>query len=495
MPVRRLLRLAGAAVSLLAGTLFDRITTPRSTFNVLLARRSRRAFERLGPTFVKAGQLMSSSPGVFPKPWVDELAHCRDDVRAASWKRVSRLIRHELGERYRHLLDLDPVPLAAGSMAQVHAAHLADGTPVVVKVQRPNLYGVLVQDVCLLRLAVRLARRLRPSLSAANLDALVDDFAAGLDQQLSFGTEIANLERMRVALSGLPVRIPRVWKSLSSERVLVMERLDGVRIDDLAAIDALSIDRSTVVTTVAETLIVPALAKGVFHNDMHAGNMLVLPDGSLGLLDFGVIGRLEGTARRAASDLLAAVVNCRVDDVLNAILRLVDTRQIDLAAIAPDVQALIATCLDRPLGEIDVPDTLRSILALAVRHSLVLPEALVGLFKQIMYLDGVCRTLDPEFDLLGDGAAIIDRARARSQWFAGAFMARLLDGSAGGCGVIAGRQLSRTQWGCSLPWFAAQEHARNAEPGGRIWRQCPYQCSMDMTSASHLARVRPALSS
>jgi ubiquinone biosynthesis protein len=323
------------------------------------------------------------------------------------------VIEAELGDRSRHLVDIDHTPIAAGSISQVHSAHLADGTEVVVKVQRPQLTRILCEDLSLLRAGARWAIRLCPSLVAANPGALVEDFANGLAQQLSFRTEIANMERMRVVLARWPVRIPRVYRSLSSERVLVMERLEGVGINHVEAIDALGVERSNVVSTVAGSFVASALGQGIFHGDLHAGNMLVLPHGEVGLLDFGVMGRLDGRVRSAVSDLLGAVVGRRFDGVAAAMLQLADTRAVNWAEIVPEMQAMIGSYLDRPLGELDVAAALGRMLAIAASHGLVLPESAVAFFKQLLYLDGVCRSLQPDFDLLEGGATILTDARCQ----------------------------------------------------------------------------------
>jgi ubiquinone biosynthesis protein len=221
------------------------------------------------------------------------------------------------------------------------------------------------------------------------------------------------MERMRVVLAPWPVRIPRVYQTLSSERVLVMERLRGVSIDDVEAIDALGIDRSTVVSTVAGSFVASALGRGIFHGDLHAGNMLVLPDGEVGLLDFGVIGRLDGHVRAATSDLFGAVVGRRFDGVAAAMLQLADTSGVNLVEIVPQVQAVIGLYLDHPLGEVNVAAALGRMLAIGAGHGLVLPESVVALFKQLLYLDGVCRSLQPGFDLLDGGAAILAGAQSK----------------------------------------------------------------------------------
>ena len=407
----RLLAVATAALTVLAGTTCDRLCRRRESFDAMLARRVRRAFERLGPTFVKAGQVMSSSHGSVPRAWVDEMAHCRDRVPAAKWKAVSRLLVDELGGLRDELAEIDPEPIAAGAMAQVHAAVLGDGTPVVVKVQRPGLRKVLAADIGLLRIVARLLDRVSPRYAAANPVALVDEFACGVDDQLSFRREAVNLQRMGVALASLPVQLPKVFTDLSTDRVLVMERLEGVRADDVEAVSGLGLNRSALVRTVMASLILPAMREGVFHGDMHPGNMLVLPDGRVGLLDFGVLGHLDAPSRAALCDLLEAVVDRRFGDVAIALFGMVDASGVDQAALVEDAQAFLASHLDTSLAGLDLRATITGILGIAARYGCTLRESLVTFLKQLVYIDGVCRELDPEFDVLGDASPIIYMAR------------------------------------------------------------------------------------
>jgi ubiquinone biosynthesis protein len=339
------------------------------------------------------------------------MAYCRDDVAAASWKSVSQLMADEFGEQRDRFTHIDPTPVAAGSIAQVHAAELDDGTQVVIKVQRPGLDKTLAGDIRLLRIVARLVARISPACAAANPVGLVDDFAAGLYEQLSFRKEAANAGLMRNALASLPVYVPNVFAELSTDRVLVMERLEGLGSTEVGAIDALGIDRVEVVRVVVAALIVPALREGVFHGDMHSGNMMMLADGRLGLMDFGVVGHLDPATRVAAAELLDAAVNHRFGDAAVAILKMIDAGDVDLAAVIQEVQSFMVAHLDTTVAALDVCSTICGILKLAARSGFALPESLVAFFKQMLYIDGICRGLDVDFDVLGDAAPIVSMAR------------------------------------------------------------------------------------
>jgi ubiquinone biosynthesis protein len=248
---------------------------------------------------------------------------------------------------------------------------------------------------------------LSPTWAAANPVALVDEFATGLDDQLSFRREAANVQRMESALGSLAVQVPEVFTHLSTDRVLVMERIEGVRADDIEAVNGLGLDRSAIVRTVMASLILPAMREGVFHGDMHAGNMLVLPDGRIGLLDFGVLGHLDAASRAALCDLLVAVVDRRFGDVALALFGMIDVGGVDLATLVQETQAFLAAHLDTSLARLDLRATITGILGIASRNGCTLRDSLVTFVKQLLYIDGVCRALDTDFDVLGDARPII----------------------------------------------------------------------------------------
>ena len=322
------------------------------------------------------------------------------------------MLERELGPKVSLLLDIECQPLAAGSMSQVHSARLADGTEVVVKVQRPGLKRVIHQDLRLLRFAARWLVRIRPSLQAVNPVGLVEDFAQSVGQQLSFRTEVANMVAMRLALRAYPVVVPRVWEDLSTEHLLVMERAVGVRVDQPETLDAIGIERRGVLESLVSSFLASALGSGTFHGDLHAGNMLVRLDGQLILLDFGAVGRLEAGARRAVTELLTTLVEFRFDAAALALLELVDATSADLSAVARDVQRLVASLMSKPISEIDTAKAVGGLLRTAERHHLVLPQEVVAFFKQMMFLDGICRVLEPSFDLFVEGVGLLESSLA-----------------------------------------------------------------------------------
>lgn len=404
--VARVRQLAGVGARHGGGFLRTLVTRRTQPASELAALQLRLAFQGLGPAFVKLGQFVSSSPGTFPASLVEEFSHCQDAVPAEPWDVAAPTIERELGEMGDHFRRVDWRPLAAGSIAQVHAAELRDGHQVVIKVQRTNLEAVLRQDLRMILGGARVALRLRPSWAVANPVGVIEDFADTLVQELSFRREAAHMDEMRRCFAGWPVVIPEVHHELTTDRVIVMERLFGTKVGD-ALVPRSQEDGESFADLVIGGFLSTALRDGVFHGDGHAGNMLLLPDGRLGLLDFGIMGRLSDSDRAAVSRFLHAIFDGRYDDVIAGIIDLTGADMSDVDAAVADLADVAGRYLSGPLAEMRMGALFGELLSSANRHGMSLPTNHVLLFKQLLYLDGLCRRLNPGFDVFRDGGRYV----------------------------------------------------------------------------------------
>jgi ubiquinone biosynthesis protein len=275
-----------------------------------LAPRLRPAFERLGATYIKLGQLIASADGMLPPALVEEFKHCRDRVPPEPFAHVRAVLEAELGRPVDAIFaHLDPEPLAAASIAQVHVGRLHDGQEVVVKVQRPHVEAVVARDLATLAWLAPIVEKRNPQASLANLPAYVELFAETIVEELDFRLEAQNMLDIAAVLATTDQRtvvVPRPHPELVTERVLVMERLRGFHIDDEQAMLDAGIDPSPIFRTLMISIIEGALVHGVFHGDLHGGNMVVTADGKPALFDFGITGRLAQPARLALLGLLTA---------------------------------------------------------------------------------------------------------------------------------------------------------------------------------------------
>ena len=312
-----------------------------------ISRRLRVAAERLGPTYIKLGQIIASGDGIFPPELVAEFKWCRDQVPPEPWPVVERVLIEELGRPIGTVFaSVEHAPLAAASIAQVHAATLRDGTPVVVKVQRPSVSARVRQDLAVMAwLAPHLVGRI-PVAALANPPALVELFAETIMEELDFRLEAENMLDIAMTFAALDQRdfvVPRPHPTLVTRRMLVMERLDGFNFGDVEGMHAAGIDTEAVVRAGMIGFLEGAMIHGIFHGDLHGGNLFVLPSGKIALLDFGITGRLTEPKRLALLSLLVGASNGHIPSQVAALR--------DLGAFPDDVDVqhvIDLLGLDRP---------------------------------------------------------------------------------------------------------------------------------------------------
>ena len=372
-----------------------------------ISRRLRIAAEKLGPTYIKLGQIISSGEGIFPAELVDEFKLCRDRVPAEPFRVVREVIEADLGRPLDEVFRwVDRTPLAAASIAQVHAATLRTGEKVVVKVQRPRVAGLVRDDLRVMAwLAPKLVGRI-PIAALANPPALVELFAQTIAEELDFRLEAENMLDVARTFAELGQRgyvIPRPHPTLVTQRVLVMERLDGFRFDDVVGMQGAGVDTRAVVRTGMIGFIEGAILHGIFHGDLHGGNLFVLPDGRTALLDFGITGRLDDVKRVA---FLRLLMGGSTNDVMTQLAALRD-----LGVLPPDAdldEVVRELKLDQPpvdptaisgeqlVGELQ--QMIKALLGLGAH----MPKELMLFVKNMVFLDGAIATLAPDLDLFGE---------------------------------------------------------------------------------------------
>lgn len=371
----------------------------------------RRSFERLGSTYIKLGQIVSGGDGLFPEELVGEFKKLRDRVPAESFAAVREIVETELGRPLDEVFSEFAVePLAAASIAQVHAATLVTGESVVVKVQRPSVAARVHDDLrALAWLGPRMVGRI-PVAALANPPALVELFAETIVEELDFRLEADNMLDVASALTKIGIRetiVPRPHPRLVTRRVLVMERLSGFGFDDAAGMHAAGIDTNALLRSALISFLEGALVYGVFHGDLHGGNAFVMPDGRTALLDFGITGRLDERKRLA---FLRLLVLGSAGDVRGQLAALRD-----LGAFPPDtdLDAVVHDLgLDQPVKDPtlmsadELVGELRDLTKKLLEYGARAPKELMLFVKNMMFLDGATATLAPDLDILGEIAHV-----------------------------------------------------------------------------------------
>lgn len=372
-----------------------------------ISQRLRKSAEALGPTYIKLGQIISSGEGLFPSELVEEFKKCRDQVPPEPFDVVRRTVEEDLGSRLEDVFEwFDTEALAAASIAQVHVARLRTGEEVVVKVQRPSVATLVRKDLRVMAwLAPHLVGRI-PVAALANPPALVELFAETIVEELDFRTEADNMLDVATMLHDLEQDryvVPRPHPELVTRRVLVMERMYGFNFDDVAGMRNAGIDTEDVVRTAMIAFMEGAVVEGVFHGDLHGGNLLVLQDGRTALLDYGIVGRLSGARRNAFLRLMLGATTNDVRGQMAALRDLgalpVDT---DLDAVITDLrldeEVIDPTTLS---GEEMVAEVQRVVKAM-LGYGAKLPKELMLYVKNLVFLDGAIARLAPELDLIGE---------------------------------------------------------------------------------------------
>lgn len=361
------------------------------------------ALNEAGVTFIKLGQALSARDDVLPPELTTALATLQTDTTPLGWDRVRPVIESELGRPIPEVFaSIDETALASASVAQVHAATLLDGTPVVVKVQRPDARAQVRTDLDILGRLARDAEQHTDWAGAYGVTALAEEFGRVLREELDYRIELANLEMLRaaVARSGIErVRVPRPYPELSTDQMIVQERAMG---EPFSRVDAASVDPDlarAVADDVVESFFDQIAIRGVFHGDLHAGNLMLAEDGTVTLIDFGAVGILEKSLRRLLIPLLVAVAN--EDDVTatDIVLLLVAGADegIDRAALQRD----IGVSLTRVRNTDTDDDVFRLLVGILRRHRIAIPPSLLLVFRTLSSLDGSLRRLLPEYDLAG----------------------------------------------------------------------------------------------
>ena len=362
----------------------------------------RMALEELGATFIKLGQILSTRADLLPPEYQNELAKLQDQAPPVDRTAIEESIIAELGRSTADIFaTFDFEPVAAASIGQAHAATLHDGTEVIVKVRRPGVVEQVEEDLEIIQnLAITASRRWE---FAGNYDlpGLAQEFAQTLRAELDYIREGQNAERFAANLANNPsIHIPCVYWKTTTARVLTLERVRGIKINDLVALDAAGINRPALAERAAHIVLKMILEDGFYHADPHPGNFFIEPGGRIGLIDFGMAGTVDARTQEQLVDLFLAIASEDTDRLVDTLLMLGFTqRRVDRALLRRELGHLVSQYYGRPLGEISLGPLLTEALTIVRRHHLQLPSNLALLFKTLIMNEGLGNQLDPTFNM------------------------------------------------------------------------------------------------
>lgn len=376
----------------------------RSISDMTPAERLREAFTELGTTFIKLGQVLSTRPDVVGDEVAEELTKLQADVPADPPEVARETIVAELGKPPEQIFaEFTPTAMASASIAQVHAATLHDGTPVVVKVQHPSAEPHIRKDLDILLVLAAKAEELSEVARQYQPVAMTKEFRKNLLKEVDFRKELNNLEQVGANLGeDARIRIPKPFREHSSARVLTMERFDGYSVGQVDRMEAEGVDRRKLAITFADAYVRMILRDGVYHADPHPGNVLVLSGDTLGLLDFGMVGRIdERTRDEYQGILLAAMFGGDAEETTDYILRICYLpRDLDRDVLRADVGEFMSEYLGQDLADLEIGPIAGSANEIMLRHKIVMPAGLSLLFKVLAQVEGTAQLMDLSFSMM-----------------------------------------------------------------------------------------------
>ena len=378
------------------------------------AKLMRETFESLGSTYIKLGQFIASTPSLFPREYVEEFQGCLDQTPTLPFSYIQGVLNEEFeGRNLNEIFSfIDEKPLASASIAQVHAAKLVTGEEVVIKVLKPGVETILYTDLNVVHWATKLLERAVPKIKFASLSEIVDEIKVRMVREVDFIEEAQNLDDFIQYLNvsgNQAATAPKVYHQFSTRRVLTMQRLYGVSLTDFDVVKKYAKDPTQVLITAMNTWFGSLMLCKSFHADLHAGNLMLLEDGRIGFIDFGIVGQLNPEVWSACMAFMDALQHTNYTAMAENMLKMGMTHQkIDTQVLADDLERLFSGVLLADPQEIlssnpaDLNDIMMDMIGVGERHGIKFPRDFALLFKQMLYFDRFMRVLAPYTDIYAD---------------------------------------------------------------------------------------------
>jgi ubiquinone biosynthesis protein len=383
---------------------FERLTQPQ---------RARLLFEELGPTFIKFGQILSTRPDLIPLHFIFELEKLQDNVPKFSFSDVQKILAKEFGAKENPFASMEEEPFASASLGQVHLAKLKTGEKVAVKIQRPGIKKSIKVDLEIMNHLATLMERHIEDLSFFHPIKIVEEFAETLEKELDYTLEASNMERVnRQFLFDSTIHIPKVYLDWTTEIVLTMEYIQGIKISDIKTLDEQGMNRKVLTRQGTDLILKQVFEYGFFHADLHPGNLFVLPNNVLGPVDFGMMGFMDRRAREVFIDLIASIITENPSASCHYLLEITEyDEEPDMRFLERDISTFIGQYLTKALKHINMGRLLQDLLKITVKHKLRLYPDTFLMMKSFAAVEGVAHKLDPGFDMVGYAAPFIKKKK------------------------------------------------------------------------------------
>lgn len=386
-------------------TLTQRLMLRKPVQDLSDAKRLRLALEELGPSFIKVGQLLSTRPDVLPEEFIIELLKLQDEVPPIPYANMVKVIEDEFKRPVRELFErIDERPIAAASIAQVHRAVLSTGAEVAVKVQRPDIEDVIETDISILRYLARLISRHMPESRLYDPKGIVEEFSRVIKRELDFTLEASYMEKFKDALKDDPrVKIPKVYWEMTGKRVLTMEGITGIKVDNVERLRAEGINTRNVAYMIADVFFKQVFDLGLFHGDLHSGNIFVISEDKFALVDFGIVGRIDKRMKRHLADILIGFATGDFESLAKVYTEMgILPENIDRPAFEQEYYDAMQNYFGRPLKHVRMGELMLDYIRLAARYGIRLPKELMLFDKCLIELEGLAKVLYPDVNILSE---------------------------------------------------------------------------------------------
>lgn len=380
------------------------------------AERVRLALEELGPTFVKLGQILSTRPFMIPVDLAVELSKLQDEVAPFDYQQVREIIRDELGDDIeKHFSTFEQTPIASASLSQVHRATTKSGERVAVKVQRPSVREIMSKDVAILRDLAVLLNRYIPEAEQFDPVGIVEEAWRTAKQEIDFTHEARNLEVFAINFLGDErIFLPRIYWGLTSQRVITLEFIDGIKISQKEKLIAAGIDPEEVVRNGGHLVAKMVFEDGYFHADPHPGNLFAMPDNRIAPVDFGMMGKLSATSLDLITDLLVAATSADARRLVRVLQSHELVREdVDAITLEADLNYFLHRYHKIPLARVNMRSLLEEAFAMITSHHVRMPPELLMLGKALVTYEEVARALYPEYDFITELLPAIKKLAGR----------------------------------------------------------------------------------
>jgi len=368
-----------------------------------LPQRVRLAFEELGPTFIKLGQILSVRPDLIPPEFTEEFSKLQDNVPMFNYIEVERQIKKEFNKPINDLfVEFDKQPIAAASLSQVHKAKLSTGEIVAVKIQRPDIGQKIKADITILLDLAKFAEKRLINGHLYQPVEIVKEFSQTIKKELDFVNEARNIDKFRNNFKqDETIRIPDVHWDLTTSKILVMEFIDGVKISNVIKSKSSQFNKKIIAARGADMILKQIFEDGFFHGDPHPGNIFIIKENEIALLDFGMVGRIDNELMSKMADLLIAVIKNSADGIIRALIKMdIVDPDMDIKSLKAEINGFISKYYNAPLQEWEIGGIIEEILEIMIHHQIKIPSDFALLTKALVTIEGIGRELDPDFDMV-----------------------------------------------------------------------------------------------